>query len=225
VAAQTNSKTAANDGARRRVRLPRAEREEQLLDIAKGLFAAQGFQATSIEDIARAAGVTRPVVYDHFGSKDNIYLACVRAARAELERMLTEAVSARDDPGAQLWGGINAYFEFIERDASAWDVLFGPGAAVTGPTADEVRHLRFATVSRIGELLAPAVSNVDALAIDALAHALSGSGEQLAKWWREHPELSREQVAGYHMAFSWLGLRELVRQARDRDAVAGEPLE
>jgi AcrR family transcriptional regulator len=195
-------------------RVPRAVREEQLLEVAEGVFAQQGYQGTSIEDIARAAGVTRPVVYDHFGSKEGIYLACVRRARAELERLINEAAGAANDPGAQLWGGINAYFEFVERHGPAWDVLFGQGSAVAGPAAEEVLRQRFATVHGIAELLAPFVSNADSEAIEALAHALSGSGEQLAKWWRKNPHLSREQIAGYHMSFAWLGLQELITRAQ-----------
>ena len=196
-------------------RVPRAVREQQLLDIAKELFARKGYQGTSIEDIARGAGVTRPIVYDHFDSKDSLYLACVRGARNELERMFTEAAGASEDPGEQLWGGINAYFEFIEGDPSAWDVLFGGGSAVAGTAAEEVMRLRFATVGRIAELLGQAVPHVDPQSREALAHALSGSGEQLAKWWRLNPELSRQQIAGYHMAFAWLGLRELVASAQE----------
>src|SRR4051812_30373164 len=78
-------------------RVPRAVREQQLLDVAKELFARKGYQGTSIEDIARGAGVTRPIVYDHFDSKDSLYLACVRGARNELERMFTEAAGATQD--------------------------------------------------------------------------------------------------------------------------------
>ena len=76
-------------------------------------------------------------------------------------------------------------------------------------------RLRFATVGRIAELLGQAVPHVDPQSREALAHALSGSGEQLAKWWRLNPELSRQQIAGYHMAFAWLGLRELVASAQE----------
>ena len=112
----------------------------------------QGFQGASIEEIARAAGVTRPVVYDHFGSKEGIYLACVRRARAEMDRSFAEASTTSDDPAAQLWSGINAYFEFVERHGQAWDVLFGPGRAVTGPAAEEATRQRFATVHGIAGL-------------------------------------------------------------------------
>jgi AcrR family transcriptional regulator len=197
-------------------RVPRAVREEQLLEVAEHVFAKHGYQGSSIEDIARAAGVTRPVVYDHFGSKEGIYLACVKRARAELERGITAAAGSTTDPGEQLWGGINAYFEFVERHGKAWDVLFGQGSAVAGPAAEEVTRQRFATVNKIAELLTPFVkgSEVNEESIEALAHALSGSGEQLAKWWRRNAHLTREQIAGYHMAFAWIGLQQLITEAR-----------
>jgi AcrR family transcriptional regulator len=230
--AQASPKTSRSVNGHPHGRVPRAVREEQLLEVAEQAFGTQGYQGTSIEDIARMAGVTRPVVYDHFGSKEGIYLACVRRARAELERLINEAADTTNDPGEQLWGGINAYFEFVERHGRAWDVLFGQGSAVAGPAAEEVTRQRFATVHGIAELLTPFVSNVgtevDAQAIEALAHALSGSGEQLAKWWRHNPHLTREQVAGYHMAFAWLGLQQLVERAQknsedDARAEGGAP--
>src|SRR4030088_1557488 len=76
--------------------VPREVRNQQLLDIAEKLFITKGFAATSIEDIARAAGITRPIVYSHFGTKEGIYLACVRRARTAFQQALVEAVSARD---------------------------------------------------------------------------------------------------------------------------------
>jgi AcrR family transcriptional regulator len=212
---QVSSQIARSVDGHRHGRVPRTVREQQLLDVSEKVFAEHGYQGASIEDIARAAGVTRPIVYDHFGSKEGIYLACVRRARAELERAINDAAGTSEDPGEQLWRGINAYFEFVERHGRAWDVLFGQGAAVAGPAAEEVTRQRFATVRGIADLITPFVSGVDAQTIEAIAHALSGSGEQLAKWWREHPNLNREQVAGYHMVFAWVGLQQLVATAQN----------
>jgi AcrR family transcriptional regulator len=210
----SNISTARSVAGHPHGRVPRAVREQQLIETATKLFADRGYQGTSIEDIASAAGVTRPIIYDHFGSKDGIYLACVRDARAELERRFTDAATEANDPGDQLWRGINAYFEFIERDPSAWDVLFGAGTTASGRPAEEVTRLRFSTVERIAELIAPSVSDADPQTVEALAHALSGSAEQLAKWWRRNPHMPREQIAGYHMAFAWIGLRDLVTAAQ-----------
>jgi AcrR family transcriptional regulator len=199
-------------------RVPRAVREEQLLEVAEKVFAMQGYQGTSIEEIAREAGVTRPVIYDHFGSKEGIYLACVRRARAEMQRLFDEAASSGSDPRSQLWDGINAYFKFVERHGRAWDVLFGQGGAVTGPAGEELLRQRFVTVDRIAQLFksfaARATTAVNEKAIMAFAQAVSGSGEQLAKWWRQNPDITREEVAGYHMAFVWLGLEQLIERGR-----------
>src|SRR5437879_5350609 len=112
-------------------RVPALVRAEQLLDVAERLFAEQGYGSTSIERIAREAGVTRPVVYEHFGSKDGIYLACLRRARGQLEEMLDAAVAPTSDPREQLERGADAYFGFVERDPVRWRVLFGGGAGVS----------------------------------------------------------------------------------------------
>lgn len=191
------------------VRLKRHEREQQLLDAALGLFGESGYQGTSIEDIARAAGVTRPIIYSHFGSKDGIYLACLRRARNDLESRMIAAAGPEGTLQQQLAGCINAYFAFVDRGSAGWELLYGGGAAVAGPAAAEAARLRFATVERIAQLIRRASPDIDARAAKAFAHAVSGAGEQLAKWWRHNPRMSREQVAGYLFAFAWDGFSQL----------------
>ena len=84
-------------------RVPHALRREQLIDIAEELFVAKGYAATSIEDITRIAGVSRPIVYGHFGTKEAIYIACVERIRAELEADLAAQSDPDADPYAQHW--------------------------------------------------------------------------------------------------------------------------
>src|SRR5688572_11080546 len=104
-------------------RLSKDARVEQLLDIAQAVFVDHGFDGTSIEQIARAAGVSRPIVYEHFGSKDGIYLACLRRARAQLDEALAAAVAEADGIEERLAAGVAACFRFIEQDPSRWAVL------------------------------------------------------------------------------------------------------
>jgi AcrR family transcriptional regulator len=193
--------------------VPRAVREQQLIDVANELFAARGYYDTTIEGIVRAAGVSRPVFYDHFRTKEEIYLACVRAARTELDAALDAAVRPGDPPGDQLWQGISTYFAFVERCGDQWDVLFGDGAAVSGEVGEQARDMRFETVERIAALLGRAAPSVEPLTIEAFAHAVSGSAEQMTKWWRRIPGLERDQVASSLMAFAWYGLERLMREA------------
>lgn len=188
--------------------MSRAVREQQLLDVALRLFIEHGYQGTSIEDLASAAGVTRPIIYHHFGSKDGIYLACLRRARAELDqRMIGSASEAR---GAQdrVLRGIDAYFAFVEDNRAAWAILFGGGVAVAGPAAAEAARLRLATVRQIAELLVATFPRAERHVLEAFAHAISGAGEQLAKWWQNNPQLTRAEVTEHLLRFAWHGLAQ-----------------
>jgi AcrR family transcriptional regulator len=191
-------------------RVPRPVREQQLLDVAEEQFALHGYTGASIEEIARIAGVTRPIVYDHFGDKEGVYLACLRRARAELEEMILEATGGASSPLQMLGRGTDAYFEFVERRGRRWSVLFS-GAELAGSAAEEVAQLRFATVGRIRDLLEVIVApGVEAATIEAFAHAISGSSEQVAKWWRANPSFTRAQVVELQVSFAWAGLKQLL---------------
>ena len=189
-------------------RLPKDERVEQLLDIAQAVFADRGFDGTSIEQIARAAGVSRPVVYEHFGSKDGIYLACLRRARTQLDQALTSAVAGVDHIEERLAAGVAACFRFIEQDPSRWAVLFN-GVAVSGTVAAEATRLRIATVTTIADMIHAARPDAPRREVEAYANALSGAGEQLERWWRLNPDITRDEIAGYLHRFAWHGLSQL----------------
>lgn len=196
----------------RRRRLRRDERVEQLLDVAQQLFARNGFDGTSIEQLARSAGITRPVIYEHFGSKEGIYLACIRRARAQLDAVIGAAVDGVEDLEQRLVAGIDASFRFIEEDPERWSVLFN-GVAIRGEVAEEATLLRFATIERIADFVHDAIPTTPRRDVEAYAHALSGAGEQLERWWRRNPTVSRQEVVGHLHRFAWQGLRPLVEGA------------
>jgi AcrR family transcriptional regulator len=188
-------------------RVPAAVRSEQLLDVAERLFAERGYGSTSIESIAREAGITRPIVYEHFGSKDGIYLACLHRARGQLEAMLAEAVASVTDPREQLERGADAYFRFVETDPARWHVLFGGGAAVSGDVAEEAIQLHLGTERGFAELFARLAPQQDPQALLAFAHSIGGAAHQLAQWWLRTPQIPREQIVRWYSAVCWEGLR------------------
>src|SRR5579875_1667097 len=118
-----------------RRRLARADRRTQLLDVADELFSARGIQATSMEDIAEQAGVTKPVVYDHFGSKDGLLAAIITRAGNQLAETVLEAVSSADSAEDALASGVRAYFRFIAARGRGWTTLIA-GTAGTSSVAD-----------------------------------------------------------------------------------------
>lgn len=191
--------------------VPAEVRAGQLLDVAERLFSAHGFGATSIEAIAREAGVTRPVIYQHFGSKDGIYLACLRRARAELEALLFERVAAAGaDLRAQLVAGADAYFSFVEQGPERWRILFGGGAAVSGAVAETAMQLHLGTERRFADLFRQAAPDADEHELVAFAHAIGGAAHQLAQWWLRTPGVPREQVVRIYSAVTWEGLEAVL---------------
>lgn len=190
-------------------RMPRAKREQQLLNVALQLFIEHGYQGTSMEDIASAAGVTRPIVYNHFGSKDGIYLACLRRARESLDQHIVDAAQDPTTLEGRLKAGVDGYFTFVEENRASWHLLFGGGAAIAGSAAEEATRLRFQTVEKITQLLVAVAQGVDAETCEGFAHAVSGAGEQIAKWWMQRPHVSKEHVIGLMLSFTWGGLKAL----------------
>src|SRR3954452_11165897 len=94
-------------------RVPRAIREQQLLDHAEELLLKNGYGGFSIEDLCRAAGVSRPVVYDHFGSKDGVYIACLRRIRGEFEQAMVDAAAGASELPEVFAIGVDAFFEIL----------------------------------------------------------------------------------------------------------------
>lgn len=193
-------------------RVPRALREQQLLDVAEELFLSQGYDATSIEDIARGAGVSRPIVYEHHGNKAGIYLACVRRARAALEQAIADAVTHTADPQEQLRVGADAYFQILERDPRRWELLFGK-TGIIGELGDELARERQRTVETIAAVLGSWTGEGDEERVLAYANLISGAGEQLGRWWLANRQIPRSTIVRFHSEFAWSGASDLIGDA------------
>jgi AcrR family transcriptional regulator len=186
-----------------------------MLEVAGRAFAERGFHAASVDAIAEASGITKPMVYAYFGSKEGLYRACMQRARARLLDALREGVDTGAAPDQQLWHGLLAVFTFVERERDSWAILLGEVTQGTGPFAQDGAAVRRELADLIAELLRRAASaeglHTDALGItDQLARALMGAGESLAVWWGEHPEEPVEHVALLLMNFAWNGLGGLI---------------
>jgi len=175
-----------------RRRLPRGEREERMLDAGERIFGRRGFRSASMEEIADASGITKALLYQYFGSKEGLYEACVERARARLfDRLEYEAESA--SPGRdRLRAVIAAYFEFLDEQRSSWWLLYGDASM------NAVNDMRRRNAEVIASLIARDVEgadgHLDEEAVELLGHLIVGSGEQVARWWLEHPELSKKRA-------------------------------
>jgi AcrR family transcriptional regulator len=186
-----------------------------MLEVAGRAFAERGFHNASVDAIAEASGITKPMVYAYFGSKEGLYRACMQRARMRLLEALREGVDTTAAPDQQLWHGLLAVFTFVERERDSWAILLGEVTQGTGPFAEDGAAVRRELAALIAELLRRAATHEglhpDSVEItDQLARALMGAGESLAVWWGEHPEEPVERVALTLMNFAWNGLGGLV---------------
>src|SRR4051794_33863796 len=122
-----------------RGRLPRAEREQQILESAHALFAERGYAAGTMDEAAAAVGVTKPLLYTYFGNKDRLYLACMRPAGDAMLEAVVAAIEQTSTAPDALRSGIHAFFRFIDADRSAWRGLFGETLPAGGGGAGGVR--------------------------------------------------------------------------------------
>lgn len=180
-----------------KARLTRDRRGQQLLDVAERLFADHGFKDTSMEDVARGAGVTRTVVYRHYATKEAIFIACVQRARADLEHRLGDLICAGKDQ--LLMGDVfervaDVFFQILEQDPGRWAMLYSTGPGVSEDVVNHVATLRIDTVNRIADVIGHCVTNMEPDRINAYAHAVSGVTEQLGNWWLSHQATSRNRV-------------------------------
>lgn len=186
-----------------RIRLSAPARRTQLLEVAGRLFAELGFHGLSMEHLADTAGVTKPVLYQHFPSKRDLYLALVREGVAESEAQVRKALEGTDDNRARVEGAIAAYVDFVAD--RRFPLLFGS----PGPVDEEVAALLAegeAVVSRlIGGLIADDAGLEPAAAL-LLASALRGLAVEGARWFTEHPELDRAEAARLLARLAWRGI-------------------
>jgi AcrR family transcriptional regulator len=172
-----------------RQRLPAARRRSQLLEVALERFAANGYHGTSMEEIADTAGVTKPVLYQHFGSKRTLYLELLETVGQELLRQVRDRAAAETEPYQRVLAGFQAYFRFVCERTSAFQLLFGSGARQSDEFADVVRNLEEQVAATIAAFID---ADIDSGHQELLGYAIVGLGEVTARFW-----VSRHEEAGY----------------------------
>ncbi len=184
---------------------------EQTLGVAHVLFAEHGYASVTMDEIATAVGVTKPLLYNYFGNKERLYIACMERAGDSLTATVAEAVAATASPGDALGAGIHAFFSFLDSDRAAWAVLFDETLPRGGEVADRIAAYRWRIAELVsGSMLAqlPEDRRDDArVKVEALSIALLGAAEALARWWLRTEALSADAVAELLISTVEPGLR------------------
>ena len=209
-----HSDPATNEGQRR---LPAVHRRRQLLSVALGCFAAAGYHATSMDGIADAAGVSKPVLYQHFASKAELFSELIVSVGADLLGAVTTAATAEEDPYRRVLAGFRSYFCFVGDQPAAFTLLFDSGARQAPEFAGAVRSVESSIAGTIGDLIEV---DIDRSHRELLAFGIVGLAETTSRMWLERrgagssADRAAERREGDLMArrlanLVWAGLRAL----------------
>jgi AcrR family transcriptional regulator len=195
--------------ARPRVRMTGAQRRQQLLDVGREIFGQKGYEATSIEEIAARADVSKPVVYEHFGGKEGLYAVVVDHEMQLLLERFTTALSEPGRPRQLLERAALVLLEYIEDDTFGFRVLtrdapvtsgIGTFSSLIGEVARKVEHI-------LGEQFRP--RGYDPRLAELYSQALGGMVALVGQWWLDNRSLDKHEVAAHLVNLAYNGLANL----------------
>ncbi|MFI9616072.1 TetR/AcrR family transcriptional regulator [Streptomyces sp. NPDC052023] len=207
-------------GAVKTKRMPRAVREQQMLDAAVQIFGQRGYIAASMDDIAELAGVSKPLVYLYLNSKDDLFTACIRREAQALFAAVQAGVRPGRSADRQLWDGLLAFFTHTAQHPDGWSVLHLQARTHGEAFAAEVTAVRADVVAFVTRLIAEAAREahqdpqLPEHEVAGLAQALVGAAESLADWANATPRVTARQATATLMNFAWSGLGELMAGRR-----------
>ncbi|MFL6238673.1 MAG: TetR/AcrR family transcriptional regulator [Actinomycetes bacterium] len=191
------------------------ERRNQLLDVGRALFAEKGFEGTSIEEVAARAGVTKPIVYEHFGGKEGLYAVVVDR---EMERVLAGITGALSGGSARelLEQAALAFLVYIEEQPDGFRILVrdSPVASSSGTFASLISDI----ASQVEHILAREFKTrgYDSKLASLYGQALVGMVALTGQWWLDARKPKRDEVAAHLVNLAWNGLSHLDEKPRLR---------
>lgn len=190
------------------MRMTGQERREQLLDVGRALFAERGYESTSIEEIAKRAAVSKPVVYEHFGGKEGLYAVVVDREMKRLLARITDSLE-QTHPKVMLEQAAIALLTYIEDEQPGFRILIrqspvasttGTFASLIGDIASQVEYIFRGEFKRLG---------YDPKLAGLYSQALVGMVALVGQWWLEEGKPSRDKVAAHLVNLAWNGLGNL----------------
>lgn len=198
--------TSTAAGTARGTRLPRSARRKQLLRAAQEVFVAQGYHAAAMDDIAERAGVSKPVLYQHFPGKLDLYVALLDQHADDLVAKVREALASTTDNRKRVAASVRAYFDFVADDGEAFRLVFESDLRSEPVVRDRVERMSQECVDAIAATIAHDTGYREEEA-RLLSVGLVGLAEVGARWWlaSEHP-VDRERSVELLVGLAWRGI-------------------
>ena len=211
-----------SDPRERAVRLPRSERRAQLLDSALEVFVESGYHAAVMDEIADRAGVSKPVLYQHFPGKLELYLALLDQYAAQLVEAVNQALASTHDNKLRVEATIQAYFDFVAREGAPFRLVFESDLTSEAAVRDRVD----AVTQECAEAISAVIREDTQLPephSHLLATALSGMAQVSARFWlAQDASIPRDEAARLVAGLAWRGLGGVPLAGRDPDDAAAD---
>ncbi len=194
-----------------RKKLTAAARRAQLIEVGRSAFARKGYEATSMEEIAERAKISKPIVYEHFGGKEGLYAVIVDREVEHVVAVISEAISS-GSPRERLEKAALAFLTYVKDHPDGFAVLTHD-APVTA-TRGSLPSLLNDVAERVGQVFAVAFKQAgyDAKSAPIYAHALVGMVTFVGQWWTESRKPPVDKVASHLAGLAWMGLRHLPKK-------------
>jgi AcrR family transcriptional regulator len=207
--------------ASRNARLPKVQRREQLMAAAREVFVSVGYHAASMDDIATRAGVTKPVLYQHFASKRDLYLALLDEGSRLFLQQMRKALRSTDDNQQRVYQTIRAYFQFIAHDDADYRLLFESDLVNLPEVARRTHRVSDQCAQMVAEVIAEDTGlNPEPSLL--LAHGLLGLAQVSAqRWLRDGKRIPADDAAALLAGLAWQGISEF--PLTKGNSVVGQP--
>ncbi len=206
----------STDAMPRGARLPRSERRAQLLDAAKDVFVQRGYHAAAMDEIAERAGVSKPVLYQHFPGKLDLYLALLDASIDEFDAQVRAALNSTHDNKRRVIATMDTYFSYVGSDNTSFRLLFENDLT----SSPDVRDRLDALTRRSAEAIAPVIAEDTGLSSEEsqlLAAGMVGMAQVAARFWlAADGSLPRPDAVALVSSLGWRGIRGFPRRDGDR---------
>ena len=193
-----------------RKKLTAAQRRAQLIEVGRATFAERGFEATSVEEIAARAHVSKPILYEHFGGKEGLYAVIVDREIEHVVARISEAIAV-GTPRERVDRAALAFLTYVEEHPDGFAVLShdSPVSSARGSMSSLLTDV----AERVSQVFATSFKEAgyDPRTAPIYAHALVGMVTFVGQWWTETRKPAVEKVASHLAALGWMGLRHLPR--------------
>ena len=196
-------------------RLTAEARRAQLLSVAREVFAEDGYPGAAMEKIAQRAGVTKPVLYQHFEGKKELYLALLDSDMSRLLAQVSGAIESAHDNPSRIRKGLEAYFNYIEANVDSFRLLFRETMGADPEFRESIDRFHDAAATSIGAIIADETGKSLELA-ELLARGIMGMSEAAATWWLDRKqEIEKAELVESLAELAWRGLAALPRRKED----------